>query len=98
MNRLLAVAIVLALTGCDQLSVTSGDMTSSQLEAFLRKHKVDNHNPVALKKRSVGGDSYLATVHGYPNNLSVCMELVAPYNSNPSLSVLPGTYFCEELR
>ena len=41
---------------------------------------VDGHYAVAIKKRSLGGESYLATVHGYPTNLSVCEQLIAPYN------------------
>ena len=40
----------------------------------------------------------IATVHGYPTNLSVCEQLIAPYNQDQSSSALPGDYFCEELR
>lgn len=39
-----------------------------------------------------------ATVHGFPTNMSVCEDLIVPYNKDPSLSVLGGEYFCEELR
>ncbi len=50
----------------------------------------------AIRKRGVA-DSWLATVHGYPNNVSVCEELIAPYNANAELSALPGEYYCERL-
>jgi hypothetical protein len=34
----------------------------------------------------------------YPSNLSVCEQLIEPYNKDQSKSALPGEYFCEELR
>jgi hypothetical protein len=94
----LVIAVTL-LMGCDQVTVATGDtVTSSEVEAFFRKHKVDGTHAVAMKKRSMGGEGYLATVHGYPNNRSVCEEIIEPYNKDASLSVIPGQYFCEELR
>ena len=87
------------LMGCDQVTVTTGDsIASSDVEDFFRKHKVDGDHVVALKKRSLGSVSYLATIHGFPNNRSACEEVIAPYNKDASLSVIPGEYFCEELR
>jgi hypothetical protein len=86
------------LMGCDQVTLTTGDIASSDVEELFRKHKVDGHHAVALKKRSLGGVSYLATIHGYPNNRSVCEELIAPYNRDASLSVIHGQFFCEDLR
>ena len=85
--------------GCDQVTVTTGDtIASSDVEELFRKHKVDGRRAVALKKRSLGGVGYLATIHGFPNNRSVCEELIEPYNKDTSLSAIPGEYFCEELR
>jgi hypothetical protein len=72
-------------------------ITNQQLESFFRAHTVEGHHVVALKKRSLGVVSYLATIHGYPNNLSVCEELVVPYNKEASTSVIAGDYYCEEL-
>jgi hypothetical protein len=87
------------LMGCDQVTVTTGDtIPSSEVEDFFRKHKVDGNRAVAMRKRSLGGVAYLATIHGYPDNLSVCEEVIAPYNKDASLSDIPGQYFCEELR
>ncbi len=76
----------------------SGDsITSEELEQMLRKHKINGYHAVALKKRSVV-DAYLATIHGYPDNLGVCMQIIEPYNKNSDLSAIPGTYYCEELK
>jgi hypothetical protein len=75
-----------------------GDLSSSDVEEFFRGHKVDGAYAVAMKKRSPAGVVYFGTIHGFPSNLSVCEEVLAPYNKDPSLSVLPGEYFCEELR
>ena len=73
-------------------------ITNEQLESFFRAHKVEGNHVVALKKRSVGVVAYLATIHGYPDNLSVCEEVAAPYNKDGSTSVIAGEYYCEELR
>ena len=70
-----------------------GSLSSSDVDSFFRGRTVDGHYAVAIKKRSLGGESYLATVHGYPTK-----QLVAPYNQDQSSSALPGEYFCEELR
>lgn len=99
MRQVGIIAMLIALSGCGEISVIRGDSISeAELESFFRKHKVEGNRPVALKKRSIAGIAYLATVHGYPNNLSVCEELIAPYNDDTSLSVLPGDFFCEVLR
>ena len=94
-----AIAAIGLLTACGQAKIAaSSAITSEELESFFRHHTVNDHHAVALKKRSAAGDSYLATVHGYPNNLAVCQQLIKPYNEDPQLSVMSGQYFCEELR
>ena len=92
------VLSVLTIMGCDEVTVTTGDLSSSDVEKFFRGHKVDGYYAVAIKKRSPAGVIYPATVHGFPTNMSVCEDLIAPYNKDSSLSVLGGEYFCEELR
>ena len=67
-----------------------GSLSSSDVDSFFRGRTVDGHYAVAIKKRVLGGESYLATVHGYPTNLSVCEQLVAPYNQDQSSSALGG--------
>ena len=76
----------------------AADASEVDLERYFKNHTVSGNRVAALKKRIIGNEtSYLATIHGYPNNLAVCEELIAPYNIDSSKSVLPGTYFCELL-
>jgi hypothetical protein len=82
------------LTSCDQ----NGDLSDVEVEEFFRQHTIEGNRAVAMKKRSPGVTAYLGTIHGYPNNLSVCEEVLAPYNNDASRSAIPGEYFCEELR
>lgn len=99
MRLILAIAVAGMFAGCGQVTVTIGDSVSEEeLEQFFRKHKVGRNHAVAMKKNTLGGVSYFGTVHGYLNNLSVCNQVIAPYNEDVSLSAIPGTYFCEELR
>jgi hypothetical protein len=81
---------------------SGGDLSEEDLEDFFRRHTVSGNRAVAIKLRfsvPTAGTAYLATVHGYPNNRQVCEELIAPYNSDPSLTTIPGgRYFCEILR
>lgn len=79
-----------------------GDLTEAELEEFFRSHTVAGNHAAAIKLRytiPAPGTAYLGTIHGYPNNLVVCEELIEPYNSDPSLTIIPGgTYYCEVLR
>lgn len=94
----LLLIFALGVMGCGGDPVAKS-MTEEQLEAFFRGRTVHGEAVVALKKRIIDGqNSYLATIHGYPNNLSVCEELIKPYNADASMSTLPGQYFCEVLR
>ena len=88
------IAVIVLFTGCER----EKSLSESQLEVFFRNRQVSGKHVVALKKRSAAGISYLATIHGYPDNVSVCEELIKPYNKRPSMSVLAGDYYCEELR
>jgi hypothetical protein len=97
MRSLLLISIAGILVACGNPGL-GRSMSESELEAFFRGRTVSGKPVVAVKKRTPGSAAYLLTVHGYPNNLSVCEELIKPYNEDPSLSVLPGEYFCEELR
>jgi hypothetical protein len=70
--KVLLVILVLVSAGCGPVTVTIGNsITDAELEQFFRQHKVDGNYAAALKKNSLG-TSYLATIHGYPNNLEVC--------------------------
>jgi len=99
MKLIVELIIAGVLAGCGPVTITtSSSVSEEEFEQFLRKHRVGRSHAAALKKNSLGVVSYLATVHGYPNNLSVCNEIIAPYNKDASLSSIPGAYFCEELR
>ena len=98
MKRVLGIVLATLVVGCSTTITTGDSISASELEGFFAKHRVDGNVVAALKKRSIGVASYLATIHGYPNNLSVCRELIAPYNEDASLSVIGGEYYCEELR
>lgn len=98
MRILIIVSLLFIFSGCQEVTITKGDtITDKKLESFFRKHKIDGNYPVALKKRSIE-ESYLATIHGYPDNLSVCKQIAEPYNKNKNLSTLEGEYYCEVLR
>ena len=103
MKLFIALIVSTTLIGCDQTtSQFSTDISETQLDAFFRSKTVAGNHAAAIKLRFTvpqAGVSYLGTIHGYPNNLSVCEELIAPYNEDPSLTTIPGaSYFCEVLR
>jgi len=99
MKNAILICSVFLLGGCSKLTITTGDSISSdELEAFFREHKVDGNPAVALKKSSFGVASYLATIHGYPDNMAVCDSLIEPYNKGSSKPVVSGTYYCQELK
>ena len=98
MRRAILIAVLAAAPLLVAFFRWGGSLSSSDVDSFFRGRTVDGHYAVAIKKRVLGGESYLATVHGYPTNLSVCEQLIAPYNQDQSSSALPGEYFCEELR
>lgn len=74
----------------------SKDISSEELASYFKKRTVDGNHPVALKKSSAV-EAYLATIHGFPDNKTVCEEIIAPYNQNPEMSVMSGRYYCEAL-
>jgi hypothetical protein len=43
------------------------------------------------------GADHLLTIHGYGNDLEVCLRLIEPYNRDPSQSIIPGSYTCVPL-
>ena len=83
-------------------SKTSIDLTESELEGYFRERTISGNRAAAIKINFTvpqPGTAYLGTIHGYPDNLQVCEELIAPYNQDESLTVIPGaTYFCQILR
>lgn len=81
----------------ETISSIGSDITYEEFEIYLRNHTIDGNVAVAIKKASFAGVAFLATVHGYPDNSSVCEDLIEPYNNDPSMSVMGGQYFCQRL-
>ena len=85
----IAAFILGAVTGC---SVRQADQ--SDVQRFFSKHKIGSSADYAVMKN---GDDHLMTIHGYVDDYSTCMDLIEPYNRDPALTVVPGTYSCERL-
>lgn len=67
------------------------------LKDHLRKYPVAQSQAVMLRKVSIA-DAWLATIHGFPDNMAVCQDLIKPYNADKDRSVIPGRYYCEPIR
>ena len=86
---LISVGLVVVVAAC-------GTRTSDQedVRRFFSEHKIGRSPDYAVMKN---GTDHLATIHGYADDLSVCMEIIEPYNKDASLSTLAGTYSCVPL-
>ena len=69
-------------------------ITQEQLKEYFSNHRVGSSPDYAVVKN---GDDYLFTVHGYGDDKTVCEEVIKPYNENPNLSIVKGTYECVRL-
>jgi len=95
MRKIFSVVLAFfVMTGCNN-SPSNLDEYDENLRAAFQDKPIGKSPAFALMKESVAGPAWLATIHGYPNNLSVCEELIAPYNEDPDLSVLNGKYYCQ---
>ena len=91
------ILFALLLGACSQTGEEAPRAYESRVwEAFASKPE-GKSMAYALKKESMGVTSWLATIHGYPDNATVCEELIKPYNSDPDLSVIEGRYFCQPI-
>ena len=43
------------------------------------------------------GNDYLLTIHSYSDDKATCEEIIKPYNEDPNLSVVKGSYECVRL-
>jgi hypothetical protein len=80
----------LPLSACDQQK----EVDQEAVRKFFAKNRVGPSPDYAIMKN---GTDHLATIHGYMNDRETCLQLIEPYNKNPSLSLLPGTYTCVAL-
>lgn len=94
-----AIGIVGLLLGASACAEADDAAEGSGFEVKLAKvYREKPRTPAfALVKDSLGGTAWLATIHGYPDNGSVCAELIEPYNRDPELSTVPGVYRCDEI-
>jgi len=88
---IIALLAFLPFIGCE-----SGQKVVGQeaVKEFFAKNRVGSSPDYAVMKN---GTDHLLTVHGYGNDLDVCLRLIEPYNRDPSLSTIPGIYTCVPL-
>lgn len=90
------LVLVLVLSGCDQSPSSLGEYNENLKSAY--QSMPPGQSPAyAPMKESTAGPNWLATIHGYPDNLGVCEELIEPYNNDPDLSVIQGRCYCERV-
>ena len=95
MNKYISLTILAFLCGVLVACLPNKkNISQKDLIEFFATHRVGNSSNYGVIKN---GEDYLITVHGYLDNKAVCEELIKPYNSDKTLSVLPGTYQCQKL-
>lgn len=94
MKWIVIFAVATILAGCPQ---KNGPTPEADIEKFFASVDVENGRPAALKKLSpsLGVTSYLLTVHGYADNLSVCNELIRAHENSGQGNVVDGSFRCE---
>jgi len=80
-----------SLTGCEFKQKAVGQ---EAVKEFFAKNRVGSSPDYAVMKN---GNDHLLTIHGYGDDLAVCLQLIEPYNRDPSLSVVPGLFTCVPL-
>lgn len=70
------------------------EATQEDVREFFATHKIGRSPDFAVVKN---GTDYLAVIYGMNDDLSTCMDLIKPYNEDPSISTLPGSYSCVPL-
>ncbi len=91
------IAIIFVLLVCLSLTCCqTGQKVVGQeaVKEFFAKNRVGSSPDYAVMKN---GTDHLLTIHGYSNDLEVCLRLIEPYNRDPSLSAVPGIYTCVPL-
>lgn len=93
------------LVGCSEGALPKNDPDHGRtyIEFLIELSEVYQSKPAnysrayAVMKTGVAGRDWLATVHGLPDNLAACEEIIAPYRTDAALTTLQGRYFCEEI-
>ncbi|ODT01030.1 MAG: hypothetical protein ABS49_03060 [Erythrobacter sp. SCN 62-14] len=85
----LALVALLTLASCkDSSGIDAYNDFESRLAKTYQNKPDTNGTPYALIVRNRSGRAWLLTVHGQPDNLAACEKIAAPYNADPSFSVL----------
>jgi hypothetical protein len=95
-SKLLFLSFLLAVAACDENS--THEKNEQGLREYFIKHPVASGQAYMVMKKNALAKSWLATIHGYPDNQRVCNDLIKPYNDDPKQSVIEGQYFCEAVR
>ena len=100
--RALSLLLLFTMAGCSDRPVKERQVDTlaafeARLATVYREKPSGYSRAYAIMKKGMGDEDWLATVHGFPDNGAVCEELIKPYNNDPSLSVLPGSYRCKLL-
>ena len=69
-------------------------ISQEQLKEYFSKHRVGSSPDYAVVKN---GDDYLFTIHSYRDDKATCEEVIKPYNDDPKLSIVKGSYECVRL-
>lgn len=88
---ILPIIVFLFFAGCD---VGQKEITQEDVKDYFSDNRVGSFSDYAVIKN---GTDHLITVHGYADDLSVCLSLIEPYNRDASLSVFAGQYTCVPL-
>lgn len=88
---IITLAVFVLVTGCESKQKIVGQ---EAVKEFFAKHRVGSSPDYAVMKN---GTDHLLTIHGYSDDLDVCLRLIEPYNRDPSLSIIPGSFTCVPL-
>jgi hypothetical protein len=88
---IIMLTVVVSVIGCESKQKV---VEQEAVKEFFAKNRVGSSPDYAVMKN---GTDHLITIHGYDDDLGVCLKLIEPYNNDLSLSVLPGKYTCVPL-
>lgn len=86
----LMLIMLICLIGCNVQNETDQEA----VKKFFATHRIGSSPDYAVMKN---GTDHLLTIHGYANDLDVCLKLIEPYNRDASLSTFSGKYTCVPL-
>jgi hypothetical protein len=90
-NLLIVLLFIPALSFCE---AGLKQISQESLQDYFSNNRVGSSPDYAIMKN---GNDHLMAVHGYGDDLGVCLELIEPYNNDPSLSAFSGSYSCVPL-